>query len=849
MINTVLYPIIWLYRVVILGAYQITGSLGFSLVVLSFFGAVLTWLFGKLFARYPAREKELQTIFAPQLDRIRRESSGEEQHKRISALYKRYSYHPLYALRSAIPVFIQLPFLFAAYRMISSLDILQGQSLWIIRDLSAPDQLLWKINVLPFIMTAVNAWAAFITPDFKLKDKVQALIIAAIFLVLLYSAPSALLIYWTMINLIFLVRTWSTTRHEVKHLPARAKDKTRLKNSLISFLPGVKLYFGFLCLFYVYQAIALEKGYLFKSFLKFIPFLMASAAFWVLQLYEVLSKFKQNIRSQLALICVSISVMPFILLLINGIVGLVSVDVSARTLAHASAYWLGAMAFIIGLIVPRQSEPSQRWSKMQGILLIIIMSLIPAAHFAKVNTDYLMGMYHLVFFISIFLIAVVNYIVARISFSHRSGDSLLYKSTAIFTFLLIVLPLIRFSLRATSKVDIDFWVIFFVTMALSYLIKSRESFRRTIQLSGIMLLVFFVSYGYSLVSENAHRPRGKVLSDEFRSISFKDHPNIYLFVYDGMPNERVFREQNLPFDRLKSILDKYDFKLYDDTYTLGAASLSSIGKMLDFTDRDVKAPEGREIYSGNSLANLILRNNGYSSHFLIDNSCTGYNAILYSHLYDEIFPPRTASATKSDYYLVLMRGILQGEMRYNTRGLIAQDDSDIQARKLEIIKQQLPQAFIINHFHYPGHTQNSGKCLPNEKELWAAKLTIALDQMEIDFQTLREYDPDAIVVAFGDHGSYLSGDCFDLSAWKKEEITPDLVWDRIGTMVAISWPDTAKAAKYDREIVTNQDILPVIFAYMADDPALLDYCPDNVFWGLQTTTRSALGFDKGEILR
>jgi hypothetical protein len=350
------------------------------------------------------------------------------------------------------------------------------------------------------------------------------------------------------------------------------------------------------------------------------------------------------------------------------------------------------------------------------------------------------------------------------------------------------------------------------------------------------------------VSGDAHRPKGKVLSEEQASIEFLEHPNIYMFCYDGMPNQRVFREQELPFDRLKSILDEYNFKLYDDAYSLGEASLRSIGKMLDMTDRAIKAPEGREIYSGNSLVNLILRNNGYSSHFLIDNSCTGYSAITYSHLYDEIFPPRTSSAAKSDYYLVLMRGILQGEMRYDTKGLIGHDDLDIQARKIDIIKEQHQRAFIVNHFHYPGHTQNSGKCLPNEKELWEGKLKISLDQMEKDFATLREYDPNAIVIAYGDHGSYLSGDCFDLSAWKKEEITTDLIWDRIGTMIAIYWPDTIKAEKYDDHIVTNQDIFPVIISYLTDDSQYLDYCPGDTFWGLATPFRTDIGFDKGKII-
>jgi len=89
--------------------------------------------------------------------------------------------------------------------------------------------------------------------------------------------------------------------------------------------------------------------------------------------------------------------------------------------------------------------------------------------------------------------------------------------------------------------------------------------------------------------------RAKVLSSQMHETTFKEKPNIYLFVYDGIPNERVFREQNLPFERLKSLLDKHHFKLYDDSYTLGNCSLTSMGKMLDFTDKAITVPEGRDI--------------------------------------------------------------------------------------------------------------------------------------------------------------------------------------------------------------------------------------------------------------
>jgi len=120
--------------------------------------------------------------------------------------------------------------------------------------------------------------------------------------------------------------------------------------------------------------------------------------------------------------------------------------------------------------------------------------------------------------------------------------------------------------------------------------------------------------------------------------------------------------------------------------------------------------------------------------------------------------------------------------------------------------------------------------------------------MERDFQAIAQHDPQAIVIAIGDHGPSLTGDCYRLASWKKSDITPDLIWDRIGTMVAIRWPDTGKAAKYDSLLVTNQDIFPTVFAYLMDSDAPLALCPDDVFYGFKTPTRSAIGFDKGVVV-
>lgn len=333
-----------------------------------------------------------------------------------------------------------------------------------------------------------------------------------------------------------------------------------------------------------------------------------------------------------------------------------------------------------------------------------------------------------------------------------------------------------------------------------------------------------------------------------RETTFIEKPNIYLFVYDGIPNERVFREQNLPFGGLKSLLDKHKFTLYDDSYTLGNCSLTSMGKMLDFTDKAITVPEGRDIYAGNSWTNHILRDQGFQSRFLLDNYIAGYNAITHADLFDEIYPPRTGTAARGDYFVVLMRGILQGEMRFDTAGLFAMDEKQIQARKHEIIREEKSSAFVVNHYELPGHSQNSGKCLPNETELWIERFEVALELIKRDFELIEKYDPEAIVIAIGDHGPSLLGDCYLLADWKREEITPELMWDRLGTLLAVRWTDAERAAKYDGAIVTNQDVFPVVFAYLADDEGWLEYCPGKLFWGPEFGRRGEVGFDRGEMV-
>jgi hypothetical protein len=65
----------------------------------------------------------------------------------------------------------------------------------------------YSLNVLPVLMTLINCVAgAVYTKGLPLKEKVQLYGMAAVFLVLLYNSPSGLVVYWTMNNIISLIK-------------------------------------------------------------------------------------------------------------------------------------------------------------------------------------------------------------------------------------------------------------------------------------------------------------------------------------------------------------------------------------------------------------------------------------------------------------------------------------------------------------------------------------------------------------------------------------------------------------------------------------------------------------------
>jgi len=176
--------------------YELTGSYGISLILLSFAVSVCLAPFYYLTGILESKERAIKQRLEPFIQKINTIRDPEIRHSQLRELYNSFSYYPFYVLRSLASLFIQIPMLFAAYGVLTK-NPLSGEQFLFISDLGKPDFLLFGINLLPMVMTAINIASVLLSAKAGSPERRQGIFIAMLFFILLYSQNSALLIYWS----------------------------------------------------------------------------------------------------------------------------------------------------------------------------------------------------------------------------------------------------------------------------------------------------------------------------------------------------------------------------------------------------------------------------------------------------------------------------------------------------------------------------------------------------------------------------------------------------------------------------------------------------------------------------
>ncbi|HEY5776807.1 MAG TPA: YidC/Oxa1 family insertase periplasmic-domain containing protein [Xanthomonadales bacterium] len=202
---------------------------GLAVMVLSVMVGLLMRPLSKIADRLQDQVHEIDGRLAPKLAAIKKTYKGQQQSEKIIAMYKAENVHPLYSLKSLAGVFVVIPVFIGAFDMLAENIHLSGESFLWIADLSHPDafmQLPFELpffggylNLLPFIMTGFSFIASKMHSHPAMdvaqqrKHSRNLVLMALGFLVLFYTFPAGMVLYWTTNNLISVIKTlWKKRR-------------------------------------------------------------------------------------------------------------------------------------------------------------------------------------------------------------------------------------------------------------------------------------------------------------------------------------------------------------------------------------------------------------------------------------------------------------------------------------------------------------------------------------------------------------------------------------------------------------------------------------------------------------
>lgn len=230
----------WLSRpiaVPILGAIRwlnrLTNSYGVAIIL---FTIVIYSLFFPLKWRSSKAMKRAQKL-APKMKELQEKMKGMKQ---TDPKLKELQMEQLRLMKEGnplggcLPLLIQMPFLFALYRAITiSLDFRQATFLWL-PDLSAGD----PYHILEVLMAGTMIVLQLITPAPSadpLQRKMMAIGMPIFMLYVLWGAPSGLLVYWLVGNIVgfsqqFLIN--HLTRSEDEQPPSEKQSPTAQRKKL-----------------------------------------------------------------------------------------------------------------------------------------------------------------------------------------------------------------------------------------------------------------------------------------------------------------------------------------------------------------------------------------------------------------------------------------------------------------------------------------------------------------------------------------------------------------------------------------------------------------------------------------
>jgi YidC/Oxa1 family membrane protein insertase len=196
------------------GLYAVIPNYGVAIILLTLIVRVIFW---PVTHKSTESMKKMQAI-QPLVTKIREKYKDKPQkmNQEIMALYKEHKVNPV---SGCLPMLVQIPVFIALFTVLrSAIELRFSTFLWI-RDLSEPEGLfaatplfqmlpfVHSLNILPLLMTATTIWQQKLTPTTGDPQQQKMMMFMPVFMLFLfYSMASALVLYWTVSQVLSIVQ-------------------------------------------------------------------------------------------------------------------------------------------------------------------------------------------------------------------------------------------------------------------------------------------------------------------------------------------------------------------------------------------------------------------------------------------------------------------------------------------------------------------------------------------------------------------------------------------------------------------------------------------------------------------
>ena len=212
----VCYPLVWILNLF----HSWMPSFGIGIILLTILVRLVFWPLTHKSTVSMRRMSELQ----PKMKEIRErfKDNPQRMQQETWALYRDNKVNPM---ASCLPMLVQIPVFIALFTVLrSAVELRYAPFLWI-ADLSEPENLFPDVfpfgglNILPILMAATMALQSALTPSTgdRQQQRMMMIMMPVMMLVMFYSFPSALSLYWTLSQVLSIVQMWYIRK---KYTPA-----------------------------------------------------------------------------------------------------------------------------------------------------------------------------------------------------------------------------------------------------------------------------------------------------------------------------------------------------------------------------------------------------------------------------------------------------------------------------------------------------------------------------------------------------------------------------------------------------------------------------------------------------